>query len=86
MIISIHTNHEREVVNVAQFGAFCDKHGVSYNFSAPHTPQSNGVVERKNRSLQALIRPMLSKTPYEIIKGRKRSNNSSYRKPKSKTH
>ncbi|GJR14652.1 retrovirus-related pol polyprotein from transposon TNT 1-94 [Tanacetum coccineum] len=71
------------------------------NFSAPRTPQSNGVVERKNRTLQEmsrtmlneqslpqkfwcnavdtltyifnqiLIRAILGKTPYEILRGRK---------------
>ncbi|MBS2079330.1 integrase core domain-containing protein, partial [Mycobacterium tuberculosis] len=24
--------------------------GINHNFSAPRTPQQNGVVERKNRS------------------------------------
>ena len=73
--------------------------GITHNFSAPYTPQQNGVVERKNRTLQdmsrtmllssglaptywaeavntacyiinrAMPRPMLDKTPYELIKG-----------------
>ncbi|GJS63391.1 retrovirus-related pol polyprotein from transposon TNT 1-94 [Tanacetum coccineum] len=30
------------------------------NFSAPRTPQSNGVVERKNRTLQEMSRTMLN--------------------------
>lgn len=50
-IVSICTDHGREFDNEVQFGAFCDKHGVTHNFSAPRTPQSNGVVERKNRTL-----------------------------------
>ena len=32
------------------FENFCEEHGISHNFSAPRTPQQNGVVERKNRS------------------------------------
>jgi len=38
----------------------CEKHGINHNFSAPRTPQQNGVVERKNRSLEELARIMLN--------------------------
>ena len=31
-----------------------------HNFSAPRTPQQNGVVERKNRTLQEIARTMLN--------------------------
>nr|KAJ0227041.1 hypothetical protein LSAT_V11C100046250 [Lactuca sativa] len=30
---------------------FCDHKGIGQNFSAPRTPQQNGVVERRNRTL-----------------------------------
>ncbi|GJS24320.1 retrovirus-related pol polyprotein from transposon TNT 1-94 [Tanacetum coccineum] len=60
LIISIHTNHGREFDNEVQFGAFCDANGITHNFSAPRTPQSNGVVERKNRTLQEMSRTMLN--------------------------
>jgi hypothetical protein len=59
-IVSIRTDHGREFDNEVQFGKFCDKNGISHNFSAPRTPQSNGVVERKNRSLQEMTRTMLN--------------------------
>ena len=36
--------------------------GILHNFSAPRTPQQNGVVERKNRSLEKLARTMLSES------------------------
>jgi len=36
--------------------------GFFHNFSAPRTPQQNGVVERKNRSLVELARTMLSES------------------------
>jgi Integrase core domain. len=42
---------------------FCDENGFMHNFSAPRTPQSNGVVERKNRSLQEMARTMLNEHP-----------------------
>nr|GEX75507.1 retrovirus-related Pol polyprotein from transposon TNT 1-94 [Tanacetum cinerariifolium] len=34
--------------------------GITHNFSAPRTPQSNGVVERKNGTLQEISRIMLN--------------------------
>jgi len=41
---------------------FVKKHGISLSFSAPRTPQQNGVVERKNRSLEELARTMLNES------------------------
>ena len=59
-IVSIRTDHGREFDNEVQFGAYCDANGITHNFSAPRTPQSNGVVERKNRTLQEMSRTMLN--------------------------
>ncbi|GJU95499.1 retrovirus-related pol polyprotein from transposon TNT 1-94 [Tanacetum coccineum] len=100
-IVSIRTDHGREFDNEVQFGEFCNANGITHNFLAPRTPQSNGVVERKNRTLQEmsrtmlneqslpqkfwcnvvdtstyilnriLIRAILGKTPYELLRGRK---------------
>lgn len=38
---------------------FCESHGIVHQFSAPRTPQQNGVVERKNRTLQEMARAMI---------------------------
>ncbi|KAL8096136.1 hypothetical protein AgCh_037185 [Apium graveolens] len=38
---------------------FCKNHGIKQEFSAPGTPQQNGVVERKNRTLIEAARTML---------------------------
>nr|GEU95417.1 hypothetical protein [Tanacetum cinerariifolium] len=93
------TNHGREFDNEVQFGEFCNANGITHNFSAPRTPQSNGIVEKKNRTLQKLrrtvlneqslpqkfwcnvvntyilnrilIRAILGKIPYELLRGRK---------------
>ncbi|GJS80003.1 retrovirus-related pol polyprotein from transposon TNT 1-94 [Tanacetum coccineum] len=59
-IVSIRTDHGREFDNEVQFGEFCNANGITHNFSAPRTPQSNGVVERKNRTLQEMSRTMLN--------------------------
>nr|GEU83735.1 retrovirus-related Pol polyprotein from transposon TNT 1-94 [Tanacetum cinerariifolium] len=100
-IASVRTDHGREFDNEVQFGEFCNANGIIHNFSAPCNPQSNGMVIRKNRTLQEmsrtilneqsipqkfwcnvvdiltynlnriLIRAILGKTPYELLKGRK---------------
>ncbi|GKA96692.1 retrovirus-related pol polyprotein from transposon TNT 1-94 [Tanacetum coccineum] len=51
-IVSIRTNHDRGFDNEVQFGESYNANGITNNFSAPRTPQSNGVVEKKNRKLQ----------------------------------
>ncbi|GKD97832.1 retrovirus-related pol polyprotein from transposon TNT 1-94 [Tanacetum coccineum] len=59
-IVSIRTNYGREFDNEVQFGEFCNANGITHNFSALRTPQLNGVVERKNRTLQEMSRTMLN--------------------------
>ena len=36
-----------------------NKEGIKHEFSTPYTPQQNGVVERKNRTLIDMARTML---------------------------
>jgi len=43
-----------------KFSFFCEKFGIFHNFFASRTPQQNGVVERKNKSLEELAKTMLS--------------------------
>ena len=38
---------------------YCDEVGIKHEVSATYTPQQNGVVERKNRTLITLARTML---------------------------
>jgi hypothetical protein len=38
---------------------FCDEKGVKHEFSTTYTPEQNGVVERKNRTLIEMARSML---------------------------
>jgi transposase InsO family protein len=86
-----------------QVEEFLDEEGIKNELSTPYTPQQNGIVERKNRTLIEAARIMLdeyktldsfwaevintvchaanrlylhkylSKTPYEIITGKKHS-------------
>jgi transposase InsO family protein len=43
----------------SQFEGFLEDKGIKHEFSSPYTPQQNGVVERKNRTLLDMARTML---------------------------
>ena len=60
-IASIRSDHGGRFEN-KYFELFCDENGIEYNFSAPRIPQQNGVVERKNRSLEELAKTLLNDT------------------------
>nr|GEU73167.1 retrovirus-related Pol polyprotein from transposon TNT 1-94 [Tanacetum cinerariifolium] len=60
LIVSIRTDHGKEFDNEVQFREFCNVTGITHKFSALRTPQSNGVVEKKNRTQQEMIRTMLN--------------------------
>jgi transposase InsO family protein len=38
---------------------FLEEEGIGHEFSVPYTPQQNGIVERKNRTLIEAARTML---------------------------
>ena len=42
---------------------YLDTLGITHEFSAPYTPQQNGIVERKNRTLIEMARTMLDEVP-----------------------
>ena len=52
------SDHGGEFEN-ALFLEFCDIHGYTHNFSSPWTPQQNGVVECKNRTLHEMARTII---------------------------
>ncbi|RVW47390.1 Retrovirus-related Pol polyprotein from transposon RE1 [Vitis vinifera] len=58
-VTCIRSDHGREFENF-DFEEYCNKHGINHNFSAPRTPQQNGVIERKNKTLQEMARTMLN--------------------------
>ena len=45
---------------------YCDERGILHEFSAPYTPQQNGVAERKNRTLIETARTMLADSKLPI--------------------
>jgi hypothetical protein len=49
----------------SQIEVFLEEEGIKHEFSSPYTPQQNGVVERKNKTLLDMARTMLDeyKTP-----------------------
>ena len=57
-IVKIRSDHGKEFEN-AKFEFFCEKNVIKKEFSAPKTPQQNGVVERKNGVIQEMARVML---------------------------
>ncbi|KAK1647929.1 hypothetical protein QYE76_065734 [Lolium multiflorum] len=42
------------------FDEFCEEHGIIHERTPPYSPQSNGVAERKNRTLTDLVNSMLA--------------------------
>ena len=63
-ITNIRSDHGTEFENLS-FDTFCNENGFCHNFSAPRTPQQNGVVERKNRTLEEMAKTMLCKNNME---------------------
>ena len=45
--------------NYEEFNNFCDSNGIKRQLTAPYSPQQNGVVERKNRTIMSCVRSML---------------------------
>jgi transposase InsO family protein len=42
-----------------EFNLFCEEQGIIHERTPPYSPQSNGVAERKNRTLTDLVNAML---------------------------
>jgi transposase InsO family protein len=42
-----------------EFMDYCSNHGIKRQFFVARTPQQNGVIERKNRTVQEMARTML---------------------------
>ncbi|GJY61120.1 retrotransposon protein, putative, ty1-copia subclass [Tanacetum coccineum] len=44
---------------VSLFADLCSKHGIRHEFSAPYSPQQNGIAERNNDTLKEMVNAML---------------------------
>jgi transposase InsO family protein len=55
----VRSNNGSEFKNT-RIDELCDEFGIRHKFSAKYTPQSNGLVERKNIILIDMARSMLS--------------------------
>ena len=54
--------------SLEDFNAYCEENGIKRQLTAPYSPQQNGVVERKNRTIMSCVRSMLQekKLPLEL--------------------
>lgn len=43
----------------AEFASYYADEGIQRHYSAPYTPQQNGVVERRNQTVVAMVRALL---------------------------
>ncbi|GAA0139489.1 hypothetical protein LIER_01020 [Lithospermum erythrorhizon] len=57
-VVQIRSDHGKKFEN-SKFAEFCATKGITHEFSSPITPQQNGVVERKNRTIQEMAHVML---------------------------
>ena len=54
----IRSDNGKEYVS-DQFNSFCEEAGIEHQLTTPYTPQQNGVVERKNRTIMDMARCMM---------------------------
>ena len=66
-ILAIRSDNGSEFKNYT-LEEFLSDEGLKHQYSAPYTPQQNGVAERKNRTLVEMERSMLDeyKSPHSF--------------------
>lgn len=57
-IMTLRTDRGGEFM-LSEFNGFCDTNGIKRQLTAPYTPQQNGMVERRNRTLMEMRRSTL---------------------------
>lgn len=45
--------------NTTSLKDFFEKNGIIHEFTAPYTPQQNGIAKRKNRTLKDMMNAMM---------------------------
>ena len=55
--------------NSEEFKVYCEENGIKRHLTAPYSPQKNGVLERKNRTIMSCVRSMLKekRLPLELL-------------------
>ncbi|KAG7582944.1 Zinc finger CCHC-type superfamily [Arabidopsis suecica] len=57
-IQTLRTDRGGEFVSL-EFNSFCEEFGIKRHLTAPYSPQQNGVVERRNRTMMEMTRSMM---------------------------
>ncbi|GJR09197.1 retrovirus-related pol polyprotein from transposon TNT 1-94 [Tanacetum coccineum] len=71
-VISVRTDRGTEFLNKT-LHAYFKEEGIEHQTSTPRTPEQNGVVERRNRTMDKVLRTMLQILSFIIILGCGRS-------------
>jgi transposase InsO family protein len=58
-IMTLRTDNGGEYTS-KEFVAFCKSVGIRRELIVPHNPQQNGVAERKNRSIEEIVKDLLN--------------------------
>ncbi|GJS99878.1 zinc finger, CCHC-type containing protein [Tanacetum coccineum] len=56
------TDRGGEIEIRAEFTQYCKENGIARQLTAPYSPQQNGVVERRNRTIMSTTRCMMKAT------------------------
>ena len=64
-IKSLRTDRGREYLSDL-FKAYCNENCIARQLTIPYTPQQNGVVERRNRTLLDMVRSMMAQAKLPI--------------------
>lgn len=88
LIRQLENEHESHVIKIrsdrggefknSELIKFCNEKGIKHEFSPPRTPQLNGVVERKNRTIQEVARTMMVENKVPKFLWAEAVNTSSY--------
>ena len=65
-IKAIRSNHSGEYL-LRDIKDYLTENGIISQLTAPGTPQQNGVVERRNRTLSVMVRSMMSYSTLQIF-------------------
>ena len=57
-LLVLRTDNGREFT-AAEFAEYCADEGITRHYSAPYSPQQNGVVEQRNQTVVAMVRALL---------------------------